>query len=62
MGEREEMAGHEAAFISWLRRQGDVSATSVVILARRAFFDGAQYGLEKAKQINAQVDADFCHE
>jgi len=54
MNDKAEMHAHEEAFKSWLHRQGDMSAKSVYVLTRKAFFDGAQYGLEKAISITSE--------
>ena len=54
MNNKAERAAHEEAFKSWLHRQGDMSAKSVYVLTRRAFFDGAYYGLAKAISITSE--------
>jgi hypothetical protein len=55
MNKKVELDAHEVAFKSWLHRQGDMSAKSVYMLTRKAFFDGAQYGLEKAIIITSEA-------
>lgn len=49
------MESHEAAFKSWLHRQGDMSAKSIYVLTQRAFFDGAAYGVSMAMAINNET-------
>ncbi len=58
MNAKAEMDAHEAAFTSWLHRQGDLSAKSIHQAVRAAFFDGAQYGLVLAKKITEEIKND----
>ena len=55
MNAKAENEAHEAAFKNWLHRQGDMSAKSIYVLTRKAFFDGAQYGLTKAISITNET-------
>ncbi len=53
--EMNQKAAHEEAFKSWLHRQGDMTAKSLHLLVRKAFFDGASYGAQLCRKINQEA-------